>query len=64
MIGPTQDLTVKVKEGEEEIAQLRKHLADYSVKVNHLHVKVTLLYFPFLASVDHKQLLTGSSNTR
>ncbi|XP_066314051.1 uncharacterized protein [Miscanthus floridulus] len=27
-----QDLTVKVKEGEEEIAQLRKHLADYSVK--------------------------------
>ncbi|OQU86515.1 hypothetical protein SORBI_3003G102400 [Sorghum bicolor] len=32
MIGSTQDLTVKVKEGEEEIAQLRKHLADYSVK--------------------------------
>ncbi|KAL5226260.1 hypothetical protein ABZP36_014525 [Zizania latifolia] len=27
-----QDLTVKVKEHEEEIAQLRKHLADYSVK--------------------------------
>ncbi|WVZ71919.1 hypothetical protein U9M48_020448 [Paspalum notatum var. saurae] len=27
-----QDLTVKVKGGEEEIAQLRKHLADYSVK--------------------------------
>ncbi|TKW12995.1 hypothetical protein SEVIR_5G071300v4 [Setaria viridis] len=27
-----QDLTVKVKEGEEEIARLKKHLADYSVK--------------------------------
>ncbi|KAG8053673.1 hypothetical protein GUJ93_ZPchr0001g29450 [Zizania palustris] len=27
-----QDLTVKVKEHEEEIARLRKHLADYSVK--------------------------------
>ncbi|OEL25808.1 hypothetical protein BAE44_0013172 [Dichanthelium oligosanthes] len=27
-----QDLTVKVKEGDEEIAQLRKNLADYSVK--------------------------------
>ncbi|KAL6626571.1 hypothetical protein ACP70R_030297 [Stipagrostis hirtigluma subsp. patula] len=27
-----QELTVKVKEREEEIAQLRKHLADYSVK--------------------------------
>uniref|UniRef100_A0A0D9UVV8 DUF7046 domain-containing protein n=1 Tax=Leersia perrieri TaxID=77586 RepID=A0A0D9UVV8_9ORYZ len=27
-----QDLTAKVKENEEEIAQLRKHLADYSVK--------------------------------
>jgi len=47
VIGPTQDLTVKVKEGEEEIAQLRKHLADYSVKVKHFsHVKATLLYFP------------------
>uniref|UniRef100_A0A0E0JD63 Uncharacterized protein n=1 Tax=Oryza punctata TaxID=4537 RepID=A0A0E0JD63_ORYPU len=27
-----QDLTAKIKENEEEIAQLRKHLADYSVK--------------------------------
>ncbi|RLM93230.1 uncharacterized protein C2845_PM08G07470 [Panicum miliaceum] len=27
-----QDLTVKVKEGEEEIKQLKKHLADYTVK--------------------------------
>ncbi|CAO2204962.1 unnamed protein product [Urochloa humidicola] len=27
-----QDLTVKVKEGEEEITRLKKHLADYSVK--------------------------------
>lgn len=46
-IGPTQDLTVKVKQGEEEIAQLRKHLADYSVKVKHFsHVNVTSLYFP------------------
>ncbi|KAF0898952.1 hypothetical protein E2562_012650 [Oryza meyeriana var. granulata] len=27
-----QDLTAKVKENEEEIAQLRKHLADYAVK--------------------------------
>jgi hypothetical protein len=32
-IVPTQDLTGKVKEGEEEIARLKKHLADYSVKV-------------------------------
>uniref|UniRef100_A0A0E0BVV2 prolyl oligopeptidase n=1 Tax=Oryza meridionalis TaxID=40149 RepID=A0A0E0BVV2_9ORYZ len=27
-----QDLTAKIKENEEEIAQLRKHLADYSLK--------------------------------
>jgi hypothetical protein len=29
----SQDLLAKVKEHEEEIAQLRRHLADYSVKV-------------------------------
>lgn len=38
-----QDLTVKVKEGEEEIAQLKKHLADYSMKeAKILHDKCTL----------------------
>lgn len=30
-----QDLILKVREHEEEIAQLRKHLADYSVKAGY-----------------------------
>ncbi|KAG6493703.1 hypothetical protein ZIOFF_048697 [Zingiber officinale] len=32
-----QELIVKVREHEEEIAQLRKHLADYSVKESQIH---------------------------
>lgn len=28
-----KDLAIKIREHEEEITQLRKHLADYSVKV-------------------------------
>jgi hypothetical protein len=66
-IVPTQDLTGKVKEGEEEIARLKKHLADYSVKVIiflHGIVNSTQFYCTsFLPFTDHKQLLTGSTNT-
>lgn len=41
-----QDLITKVREHEEEIAQLRKHVADYSVKVRKMHpnIKVYLLW--------------------
>jgi len=63
-IFPTQDLIVKVKEGEEEIKQLKKHLADYTVKVINFAYKGHLLcIFPFLSSIEHKQFLTGSPNT-
>jgi len=59
-----QDLIVKVKEGEEEIKQLKKHLADYTVKVIIFAWKGHLrCIFPFLSSIEHKQFLTGSPNT-
>lgn len=46
---PTQDLTAKIKENEEEIAQLRKHLADYSLKVAFFFFFTNGKYFIFVA---------------
>jgi hypothetical protein len=66
-IVPTQDLTVKVKEHEEEITQLRKHLDNYLVKVTTLYKEKTLhsfCLFPFYLVPDRKLLLIGSKNTQ
>ncbi|KAG8084681.1 hypothetical protein GUJ93_ZPchr0010g7921 [Zizania palustris] len=62
-----QDLLAKVKEHEGEIAQLRRHLADYSVKVA-VHAKiyyvlVAICYF-FPLVFDSLCFLAGSTNTQ
>lgn len=66
---PTQDLTAKIKENEEEIAQLRKHLADYSLKVAFFFFyKWKVLHFcclsPYYLVPDYIISLTASTDTR
>jgi hypothetical protein len=54
-----QDLLAKVKEHEEEIAQLRRHLSDYSVKVTKENLFPICSFFNLWLVL----LLTGSPNT-
>lgn len=64
---PTQDLTAKIKENEEEIAQLRKHLADYSLKVAFfffLQMESTSFLLPLPLLPDYIISLTASTDTR